>query len=57
MIKTNLPIFLLLANRAETENWQSFIDSLIDIATNKIFTIYQNPRSRDFIDLYLILKT
>ena len=33
-----------------------FIDSLIDIATNKIFTIYQNPRSRDFIDLYLILK-
>lgn len=33
-----------------------FIDSIIDIAANKIFTIYQNPRSRDFIDLYLILK-
>ncbi|MEK7653217.1 MAG: nucleotidyl transferase AbiEii/AbiGii toxin family protein [Patescibacteria group bacterium] len=33
-----------------------FIDSLIDIAVNKIFTIYQNPRSRDFIDLYFILK-
>lgn len=33
-----------------------FIDSLIDIAVNKIFTIYQNPRSRDFIDLYLIIK-
>ncbi len=32
------------------------IDSLIDIATNKIFTIYQNPRSRDFIDLYMILQ-
>ena len=32
------------------------IDSLLDIAVNKIFTIYQNPRSRDFIDLYLILK-
>ena len=32
------------------------IDSLIDIATNKIFTIYQKPRSRDFIDLYCILK-
>jgi len=31
------------------------IDSLIDIATNKVFTIYQNPRSRDFIDLYCIL--
>lgn len=32
------------------------IDSLIDIAVNKIFTIYQKPRSRDFIDLYCILK-
>jgi len=32
------------------------IDSLIDIAVNKIFTIYQNPRSRDFIDLFLINK-
>lgn len=33
-----------------------FVDSLLDIAVNKIFTIYQNPRSRDFIDLYFILK-
>ncbi|MFH1890894.1 MAG: nucleotidyl transferase AbiEii/AbiGii toxin family protein [Candidatus Kuenenbacteria bacterium] len=32
------------------------IDSLIDIAVNKIFTIYQKPRSRDFIDLYFINK-
>lgn len=32
------------------------VDSLIDIAVNKIFTIYQKPRARDFIDLYLILK-
>ncbi|MDO8551930.1 MAG: nucleotidyl transferase AbiEii/AbiGii toxin family protein [bacterium] len=32
------------------------IDSIIDIAVNKIFTIYQKPRSRDFIDLYCILK-
>ena len=33
-----------------------YIDSLLDIAANKVFTIYQNPRSRDFIDLYFILK-
>ncbi len=33
-----------------------FIDSLLDIAVNKLFTIYQNPRSRDFIDLFFILK-
>lgn len=31
------------------------VDSLIDIAVNKAFTIYQNPRSRDFIDLYIIM--
>lgn len=33
-----------------------FIDSLTDIAVNKLFAIYQKPRSRDFIDLYLIVK-
>lgn len=32
------------------------IDSLIDIAVNKLFAIYQKPRLRDFIDLYLILR-
>ncbi|MBT9164735.1 MAG: hypothetical protein DDT23_00740 [candidate division WS2 bacterium] len=32
------------------------IDSLIDIAVNKVFTIYQKPRSRDYIDLYCIIK-
>jgi predicted nucleotidyltransferase component of viral defense system len=32
------------------------VDSLIDITVNKLFTIYQKPRSRDFIDLYCILK-
>ena len=32
------------------------IDSLVDIAVNKVFTIYQNPRLRDFIDLFCILE-
>ena len=32
------------------------VDSMFDIAVNKIFTIYQKPRSRDFIDLYFILR-
>ena len=31
-----------------------FVDSLIDIATNKLFTIYQKPRARDFMDLFMI---
>lgn len=33
------------------------VDSLIDIAVNKLFTTYQKPSARHFIDLYLILKT
>jgi predicted nucleotidyltransferase component of viral defense system len=32
------------------------VDSLLDIAVNKMFTIYQKPRSRDFIDLYCIIQ-
>ena len=32
------------------------VDSILDIAVNKVFTISQKPRSRDFIDLYCILK-
>lgn len=32
------------------------IDSLLDIAVNKFFTIYQQPASRHFIDLYCILQ-
>jgi predicted nucleotidyltransferase component of viral defense system len=32
------------------------IDSIEDIAVNKLFTIYQNPRSRDFMDLYMIIQ-
>lgn len=32
------------------------VDSLIDIAVNKLFTIYQKPRTRDFIDLYMICQ-
>jgi hypothetical protein len=33
-----------------------FVDSLKDIAVNKVFTINQNPRGRDFFDLYWILR-
>jgi predicted nucleotidyltransferase component of viral defense system len=33
-----------------------YVNSITDIAADKAFTIAQNPRARDFIDLYLILK-
>jgi len=32
------------------------VDSLIDMAVNKVFTIAQKPRGRDFFDLYIILN-
>ena len=32
------------------------IDSSFDIAVNKLFTIYQNPRSRDYIDLFMLCE-
>lgn len=32
------------------------IDSLYDIAANKIHTIFMKPRTRDYIDIYFILK-
>lgn len=37
--------------------WQGLaIDSLEDIAVNKVHTIFMKPRDRDFVDLYFILK-
>lgn len=32
------------------------VDSLADIAVNKLFTIYQRTQARDYIDLYAIIK-
>lgn len=32
------------------------VDSIMDIAVNKLFTIYQKPRTRDYIDLYMIIQ-
>jgi predicted nucleotidyltransferase component of viral defense system len=32
------------------------IDTPLDIAVNKLFTIYQKPRSRDFMDLYMLTQ-
>lgn len=32
------------------------VDSLLDIATNKVHTLFMKPRTRDYIDLYFIFK-
>lgn len=42
--------------KASQEYLNVTIDSLEDIALNKLFTIYQNPRLRDFMDLFKIMQ-
>lgn len=55
VIKTEFTYFPFTRIESEKKFGDLYIDSLIDIAVNKIFTIYQKPRSRDFIDLYSVL--
>src|SRR3989338_8739682 len=56
IIKTEFTFFPFPRIESKKKMGQLSIDSLLDIAVNKLFTIYQKPRSRDFIDLFLILK-
>ncbi|MGI0134734.1 MAG: nucleotidyl transferase AbiEii/AbiGii toxin family protein [Candidatus Micrarchaeaceae archaeon] len=55
-IKTEFTYFPFPRIEKKKKFGELFVDSLLDIAVNKIFTIYQKPRSRDFIDLYCILE-
>ncbi len=54
-IKTEFTYFPFTRIESKNKIGDLYIDSLLDVAVNKIFTIYQKPRSRDFIDLYCIL--
>ena len=56
VIKTEFTCFPFSRIEKKIKKNKLFVDSLNDIAVNKLFTIYQKPRSRDFIDLYLIIK-
>ncbi len=55
-IKTEFTYFPFPRIEKKTKIGELHVDSLLDIAVNKVFTIYQKPRSRDFIDLYCILQ-
>ena len=55
-IKTEFTYFPFTRIERKEKMGDLYIDSLLDIAVNKVFTIYQKPRSRDFIDLYFILR-
>ena len=56
VLKTEFTFFPF--SRIEMGSWKHrvSIDSLTDIAVNKLFTIYQRSTARDYIDLYLICK-
>lgn len=56
IIKTEFTFFPFPRIEKKNKIGQLPVDSLLDIAVNKLFTIYQKPRSRDFIDLFLILR-
>ncbi|MEI7425597.1 MAG: nucleotidyl transferase AbiEii/AbiGii toxin family protein [Candidatus Moraniibacteriota bacterium] len=56
VIKTEFTYFPFPRIEQKIKRNELFVDSLEDIAVNKLFTIYQKPRSRDFIDLYLIIQ-
>lgn len=55
-IKTEFTYFPFARIDSSGREGSLAIDSLMDIAVNKVFTIYQKPRSRDFIDLYCIMQ-
>lgn len=55
-IKTEFTYFPFPRIEKKEKIGNLYIDSLLDIAVNKVFTIYQKPRARDFIDLYFILQ-
>ncbi len=46
--------FPLISKGARFKNLR--VDSLYDIAANKLHTIFMKPRPRDYVDLYLILS-
>jgi predicted nucleotidyltransferase component of viral defense system len=54
IVKTEFTYFPFVEIQQKTEIGNLRIDGALDIAVNKIFTIYQNPRARDFIDLYCL---
>lgn len=56
IIKTEFTFFPFPRIEKKTKKNNLSVDSMIDIAVNKLFTIYQKPRARDFIDLYFIKK-
>ncbi|OGI64883.1 hypothetical protein A2647_03005 [Candidatus Nomurabacteria bacterium RIFCSPHIGHO2_01_FULL_40_24b] len=56
VLKTEFTFFPFPRIEKGEAQYGFYIDSLLDIAVNKLFTIYQRSAARDYIDLYLICK-
>lgn len=55
-LKLEFTYYPFIQLNSPKEDYGVKIDSIEDIAVNKLFTIYQTPRSRDFMDLYMIIQ-
>lgn len=56
ILKTEFTFFPFPRIEQDIQNYGIGIDSLLDIAVNKLFTIYQRTKARDFIDLFFICQ-
>jgi predicted nucleotidyltransferase component of viral defense system len=54
ILKTEFTFFPFKRIEKGKKEYSIEIDSLLDIAVNKLFTIYQRTKARDYIDLYCI---
>ncbi len=56
VLKTEFTYFPFPAKDSGETKYGVKLDSILDIAINKLFTIYERTKARDYIDLYLIIK-
>ena len=56
IIKTEFTFFPFPPLEKPEKEERLKIDSILDIAVNKLFTIYQRTKARDYIDLYFICR-
>jgi len=56
VVKTEFTYFPFSRIERAEEKYGIQIDSLLDIAVNKLFSIYQRTQARDYVDLYAIVR-
>ncbi|MBI1971558.1 MAG: nucleotidyl transferase AbiEii/AbiGii toxin family protein [Candidatus Wildermuthbacteria bacterium] len=56
VLKTEFTYFPFVRIEQGEKEYGVQIDSLLDIAVNKLFSIYQRTKARDYIDLYAIIQ-